>query len=102
MNLSLNPPKGCRMFEQELEMEKKEGRGYGPLVIIFALVAILVGGLGYVIYTNTQTLKPEEAAKLINAGFTAQGPAVVHFHSGAVAPSVADKTSDPHYKLLQK
>jgi hypothetical protein len=90
------------MFEQELEMEKKEGRGYGPLVIIFALVAILVGGVGYVIYSNMQTMKPEEAAQIINSGFAAQGPSVVHFHSGLVSPSVADKISDPHYKLLQK
>ena len=90
------------MFEQELEMEKKEGRGYGPLIIIFALVAILVGGVGYVVWTNTQTMKPEEAAQIISSGFAAQGPAVTRFHSGTITPSVADKTSDPNYKLLQK
>lgn len=90
------------MFEEELELEKKEGGGFGPLIIILALVAILVGGIGFVIWQNSQTLKPEDAAKALTANFDAQGPALVHFHSGLVAPSVEDKTSDPHYKLLQK
>jgi hypothetical protein len=90
------------MFEEELELEKQEGGGFGPLIIIFALVAILVGGVGFVIWQNSQTLKPEDAAKALAANFDAQGPAFVHFHSGLVSPSVEDKISDPHYKLLQK
>lgn len=90
------------MFEEELELEKKEGGGFGPLIIIFALVAIFVGGIGYIIWQNRQTLKPEEAAQVIQAQFAAQGPASLHFHTGMVAPSVNDKPTDPHYKLLQK
>lgn len=90
------------MFEEELELEKKEGGGYGPLTIILALVAILVGGVGYIFYTNTQTLKPEVAAQILNDGFKTQGPVFIHFHSGLVTPSVDDKVSDPQYKLLSK
>lgn len=90
------------MFEEELELEKKEGGGFGPLIIIFALVAILVGGVGYIFWQNSQTLKPEQATQVLNEGFKTQGPVYIHFHSGLVSPSVDDKVSDPQYKLLSK
>ncbi len=90
------------MFEEELELEKKEGGGFGPLLIILMLVGVFVGGIGYVIYQSKQTLKPEEATLVLNDVFANQGPAFVQFHTGTLASSVDDKVSDPHYKLLQK
>ncbi len=90
------------MFEEELELEKQEGGGYGPLIIIIALIAVVIGGVGYIFYTNTQTLKPEAAAQILKDGFKTEGPVFIHFHSGLVTPSVDDKVSDPQYKLLSK
>ena len=34
------------MFEQEIEMEKKEGSAFGPVLIILVLVGLFVGSLG--------------------------------------------------------
>jgi hypothetical protein len=90
------------MFESELEMEKKQGGGFGPLLIILLLVGLVVGGLGYVIWQGKQTLKPEEAAQIITATLAEKGPASVRFHSGLVTYDINDTTTDPHYRLLTK
>ena len=37
---------GTQMFEQEIEMEKKEGSAFGPVLIILVLVGLFVGSLG--------------------------------------------------------
>jgi hypothetical protein len=94
--------KECHMFEAELEMEKKQGGGFGPLLIILLLVGLVVGGLGYVIWQGKQTLKPEEAAQLISTVMAEKGQAAVRFHSGLVTYDVNDTTTDPHYRLLSK
>lgn len=90
------------MFEEELELEKKEGGGFGPLIIIFALVALLVGGVGYVIFQTKQTLKAEDAAAVVTESLKARGPSTIKFHAGHVVPSVAEKPDGPHYRLLEK
>src|SRR6185369_8730996 len=94
--------RGVPMFESELEMEKKQGGGFGPLLIILLLVGLVVGGLGYVVWQGKQTLKPEEAAQVITATLAEKGPASVRFHSGLVTYDVNDTTTDPHYRLLAK
>lgn len=88
------------MFEDELELEKKEGGGYGVLIVIVALIGVIVGGIGYVIYQNQQVLKPEEAAAAITANLT--GHPSTHFKSGHLIPSVADQPDAPNYRLLEK
>jgi len=88
------------MFEDELEMEKKEGGGYGALVIIFALVAVLIGGIGWVVYQNKLTLSKEQASGTINSNL--MGSAVTHFKVGHVVPNVNDKPDGPNYRLLEK
>lgn len=90
------------MFEAELELEKKEGGGFGPLLIILLMVGIVIGGIGYMVWQARQTLKPEEAAQILTASFAAKGPAIVRFHAGTVAYDATDDPSGPHYKLLQK
>lgn len=90
------------MFEDELALEKASGRGFGPLLIIFALVAIFAVGIGWVVYQTKRTLKPEEAAQTINEVLKSKGPAVVHFHSGHVVPSIDEKPDGPQYRLLEK
>jgi len=88
------------MFEQELEMEQKEGRGFGPIIIIVLMIVALVGGVGYMVVQSTRTLKPAEASSVIEAGIKAQSPAVVKFHTGHITPSMSDSPDHPQYTLL--
>jgi Holliday junction resolvase-like predicted endonuclease len=88
------------MFEQEIEMEQKEGGSIGPILMIVAMIGILVGGIGYMVLQNTRTLKPEEAAKVVTALIKAQPPTEVKFHAGKLASSMNDSLDRPQYKLL--
>lgn len=90
------------MFEQEIEMEKKEGSGFGPVLIILLLVALLVGSIGFVIYQNKQTLTPEQAKATVESKLSSTGPVTVTFHTGTVAYSSSEKPSDPQYVLFEK
>jgi predicted transcriptional regulator len=88
------------MFEQEIEMETKEGSSFGPILIIFLLVGLFIGGIGIVIFQSKQTVKPEEATAVIKAKINAAAPVTVSFHTGNISYNAADKPSDPQYKLL--
>jgi hypothetical protein len=89
------------MFEQAIEMEKKEGSWFAPLLIILVLVGVFVGGFFVVIFQGKQTLKPEEAASAIDARLKTSAPVTVTFHTGVVSYTAADKPSDPQYKLFE-
>lgn len=88
------------MFEQEVELESKEGSSFGPILIILLLVALFVGGIGVVIFQSKQTIKPEEATAVIDTRVKASAPITVSFHTGNISYGAADKPSDPQYKLL--
>src|SRR4051812_10352515 len=88
------------MFEQELELEKNEGRGFGPMIIIIAMVAIVVGGLGYVVYNATYMLKAEDATAVVAANLASRGASTVTFHSGHMPYGFSDRGDSPQYKLL--
>ncbi len=91
------------MFEQELELEKKEGGGFGPVIVIVLMVGLIVGGIGYMVWQSTRTLKPEEATKVLTAALQQQRPASVRFQTGHLKYSNSvDSLTDPQYKLLEK
>lgn len=90
------------MFEEELEFDKKQGGGFGPLIVIVSMIVLLVGGIGWFVWQSAQTIKPDQAAKYVTAAFNQQGPAVVRFHTGNLNSSVNDKLDDPQYRLLEK
>jgi hypothetical protein len=90
------------MFEQEIEMEQKEGSSYGPVLIIFLLVGLFLGGIGVVIYQSKQTIKPQEAAAVLESKLSSAAPVSVTFFTGNVSYAVANKPSDPQYKLFEK
>jgi hypothetical protein len=90
------------MFEQEIEMEKKEGSSFGPILIIFLLIGLFVGGIGVVIFQSRQTLNPEAATAPIETRLNGAAPVSVTFHTGNVSYAAADKPTDPQYKLFQK
>lgn len=87
------------MFEEELEMEKKEGSSFGPVLIIFVLIGLFIGGIGVVIFQSRQKVKPEEATAAIQNKLKAAAPVSVTFRTGNVSNTSAN---DPQYKLLEK
>ena len=90
------------MFEEEIELEKKEGSSFGPLIVIVLLAALIVGGAGVLIYQSRQTLKTDEAAQVVSKMLAERPPTMVSFHTGTVLSSMFDSTEDPHYRLLEK
>ena len=89
------------MFEEELELEKKES-SLVPMLLIICLVAAIVGTVGYFIVQARQKLEPQQAAAVLQKLLVAQGPAVTHFHSGTLKASVDERPDDPHYMVLTK
>jgi hypothetical protein len=89
------------MFEQEVEMEKRES-SVVPLLLIVALIICIVGVAGYYLWQNKQVLSAADAGNVITASLKAQGPATVRFHTGMVKASVEEKPEGPHYRLLEK
>ncbi len=90
------------MFEQEAELEKHQS-GIVPLLLIVALLAGVVGVLGYYIWESKQTvLTRERAENVVVAALQAQGPVAIQFYTGAVTTSVDVHPRDPNYRLLQK
>jgi len=90
------------MFEQAIELEKKEGSWFAPVLIILMLVGLFIGGFGIVIFQSKRTLKPEEATAAVEAKLKSSAPVSVSFHTGVVSYGAADKPSDPQYKLFEK
>jgi hypothetical protein len=89
------------MFEQEIELEKRESSVI-PLLMIVTLIVCVVGVAGYYVWKNKQVLGSAEAGNVISQSLRSQGPAVVRFHTGLVKAAVNEKPEDPHYRLLEK
>ena len=89
------------MFEQEIELEKRES-SVVPLLLIISMILVFVGVAGYYVWQNKQVLGTDQASAVIMASLKAQGPAVVHFHTGLVKASVEERPEAPHYRLLDK
>jgi hypothetical protein len=89
------------MFEQEIEMEKRES-SVVPLLMIVTLILAIVGVAGYFVLQSRRVLTNTEATGIAAAALKAQGPATVRFHTGMVKGSVDDKPHDPNYRLLEK
>lgn len=89
------------MFEQEIEMEKKES-SIVPLLLIVGLIIAIVGVSLYFVAQSRKVLASTEAAPVILASLDAQGPVFVHFQTGVIKSSVDEKPRDPHYRLLEK
>jgi hypothetical protein len=90
------------MFEAELEMERRSS--FLPLLLMACLLAGIAGMVAYVvIQVRSKTpLSAQEATGVVAAALQGPGPAFIHFRSGLVTSSVAEKPGDPHYRLLEK
>ena len=89
------------MFEQELELEKERSASVSLLLIV-ALILAVAGVAIYQLRESRKVLSVPEAANVAIDILKTQGPAVVTFHTGTLVSSVADKPTDPHYRLLEK
>jgi len=89
------------MFEQEIEMEKRES-SVVPLILIVALILAVVGVAGYFVMESRKTLSVTDATSITDNILKAQGPATLRFHIGMVKANINDKPHDPHYRLLEK
>jgi hypothetical protein len=88
------------MFEQELELEKRES-SILPLLLMVALIVGVVGVALYFVTESRKVLTMTEATPVVVAALDNQGPATVRFQIGTIE-SASEKTLDPHYRLLQK
>jgi len=90
------------MFEAEVEMEKRSS--FLPVLLLVCLVAAIVGMVTYVVFqVRARTpLSAQEASGIVTAALQGPGAAVIHFRSGLVVSSVAEKPGDPNYRLLEK
>jgi hypothetical protein len=90
------------MFEAELEMEKRST--FLPLLLMACLIAGIVGMVAYVvIQVRSKTpVSAQEANTIVTAALQGPGSAIIHFRSGLVVSSVAEKPGDPNYRLLEK
>lgn len=89
------------MFEQELELEKRES-SIVPLLLILCLAGVIVGSVVYWVLQMRKSLTPEQATTVVSDIFKKQGPVTLIFRTGSVEPSINEKPRDPHYKLMEK
>ena len=89
------------MFEQEIEMEKRQS-SVVPLLLIVCLIISVVGVAGYYLIQTRKVVSKQEAAAIVAASLKEQGPATVRFRTGMIKASVDEKPHDPHYRLLEK
>jgi hypothetical protein len=89
------------MFEQEIELEKKQSTAI-PLLLIVGLILFLVGLAVYFLMESRRVLANEEATQVVAKILGAQGPTTVAFHTGQVKDRYDENPRDPRYKLLAK
>ena len=89
------------MFEQEIEMEKRQS-SVVPLLLIVCLIISVVGVAGYYLIQTRKVVSKQEAATIVAASLKEQGPATIRFRTGMIKASVDEKPHDPHYRLLEK
>jgi hypothetical protein len=89
------------MFEQELELEKRNS-SVVPLLLIVVLILSIVGLAVYYLLQSRQVVSENEARDIITASLQSMGPATMHFETGLVKASVEEKPHDPNYRLLDK
>lgn len=90
------------MFEAEVAMERRSS--FLPMLLLVCLVAAIGGMVAYVVLqVRAKTpLSAQAASGIVTAALQGPGPAVIHFRSGLVVSSVAEKPGDPNYRLLEK
>jgi hypothetical protein len=89
------------MFEQEIELEKRQS-GAVPLLLIVGAIVSLVAVAVYFLMESRKVLSNQEASQVVTTLLEAQGPTTVSFHTGMVKDRFDESASDSRYRLLQK
>jgi hypothetical protein len=89
------------MFEQEIEMEKKQSSAI-PLLLMVGLIVGLVAVAVYFLAESRKVLAPAEATTIVENILKIQGPTTVSFHTGSVKERYDENAHDARYKLLEK
>jgi len=89
------------MFEQEIEMEKKNA-SIVPLLLIVTLIIAVVGVALYFVAESKKVLTAAEASPVVVASLDSQASPTLKFETGVIKASVSEKPRDPHYRLLEK
>ena len=89
------------MFEQELELEKKES-SIVPLLLIVTLIIAVVGVALYFLAQSKKVLTTAEAAPVMTTILEGRGPVMLRFQTGNLKASGNENPRDPHYQLLEK
>ncbi|MGC2194522.1 MAG: hypothetical protein WA628_07595 [Terriglobales bacterium] len=89
------------MFEQEVELEQRQG-SVVPLLLIILMIVAFVGVAAYYVVQNRKVLPATEASSLIEESLKEGGPVTIQFRTGMVIGSVADRPHGPNYRFLEK
>jgi hypothetical protein len=89
------------MFEQEMQMEKRQST-IVPLLLIVGLIVGIVGVAFYFLAQSRKVLTAAEATPVIQRSVENQPPATVHFRVGTLSTDSSEDPSKPHYRLLEK
>jgi len=89
------------MFEQEIELEKRQSSAV-PLLIIVVLIIALVGITVHFLMESRKVLAPADAAQVVTKILNEQGPTTVSFHTGLVGERFDESPTDARYRLLEK
>jgi len=89
------------MFEQEIELEKKQSAAV-PLLLMVALIVVLVGIAVHFLQESRKVLSQPEAKDVVTRLLKAQGPITVSFHTGSIKQGYAEDPTDVRYRFLEK
>ena len=84
------------MFEQEMELEKRNSSILPLLLMVTLIVGIAGVALYFVLWSRTE-LTTAQVTPIVLAGLEYQGPATLHFATGAVE---GQTPLDPRYRVL--
>lgn len=88
------------MFEQEIELEKRQSTAL-PLLLILGLIVILVATAIYFVMESRKVLAKPEAEAAVSKILEAQSTSV-SFHVGAIQERFDESATDARYKFLEK
>lgn len=89
------------MFEQEVELERRQS-SVVPLLLIAGLIIGIVGIAGYFVHENSKVLSAQEATALATNLLKQQRVPEVRFHIGMFKEGYTETTTDPRYRILAK
>ncbi|MGA9530076.1 MAG: hypothetical protein WBS24_18325 [Terriglobales bacterium] len=89
------------MFEQELELEKRNSSVI-PLLLIVTLIVAIAGISLYFVLESRRVLTTAEASPVVQASIERQAPVTITITTGLLKTEADQNPRGPHYRLLDK